>query len=40
MCVCSDGCFRLTFLARNPRFADFDMCVLEEVSYETLVLET
>ena len=27
MCVCSDGCFRLTFggsLVRHARFADFD----------------
>ena len=27
-CVCSDGCFRLTFggsLVRSARFADFDM---------------
>ena len=40
--VCSDGCFRLTLggsLVRNARFADFDICVFEEVSYETLVLE-
>ena len=52
MCVCSDGCFRWTFggsLVRNVRFADFDIVtceflrksrLLEEVSYETLVLET
>ena len=59
-CVCSDGCFRLTFggsLARNARFADFDIeflrksrtkhsfwrldvSLFEEVSYETLVLES
>ena len=43
MWVCSDGCFRLTLggsLVRNARFADFDISVFEEVSYETLVLET
>ena len=42
-CVCSDGCCRWTFggsLVRNPRLADFDMWVLEEVSHETLVLGT
>ena len=40
--VGSDGWFRLTFggsFVRNARFADFDMWVFEEISYETLVLE-
>ena len=41
--MCSDGAPRLTFgrsLERNARFGDFDMRLLEEVSYETRVLET
>ena len=39
-CACSDGASRLGSLARNARFGDSDTRLLEEVSYETLVLET